>query len=761
MADVSVKMGVSGIGQFRSEISQAQSAVKTFDSALKLADRQFKATGDSQKYMQDKTAALQGKLAAQQSAVRSAEAALKSMAQSGVDPASQAFQRMQQTLLNAQSSVLDTQNDINSLGAESADAAGKTDQLASSLGGLNKKISLDQVISGIDKITGGMEKAAKKAVDLGKAIWDNITDNAGFADDIATQAMMMNMDVETFQRYKKVFDTIGELTVQEWQKARTKVEKAIYNPSTEQTRILDLLGINTYTNKAGADGIVRKAAKSYEDVFWDIGETLKAKVESGEMTQDLADTYANALFGKSWAELNPMFALGKDAFEKALAEQDVASEEAVNKMATLNDKLIELQGDFQSLQVEVLSGLAPALTGAAEALDGLLGKLLDYLKTDEGKKALEDMGKAVEGLFSDLSEIEPQKVVEGFAGVFDQIVTGVQWISNNKDTVISAMTAIVAGWAGLKLTGGILQIVNLINGLSGLTAGGAVGSAAQAGAAVGSSWAGGFARAVKAAAPWLVGLYTLGKNAITPQGNDDLYVDDAGNTHWAETGEVLYDRDGKLAQGPVTWEVPSKKTDTWSGESITEDQIEAAQKFWDFFRESAGKDIDDAAWDSAFSDYEGAFEGAEELFEKIDAAMDKFKDGVDTGDPSLWPEDLPEDFFTVFVTPELEDGAQEKLQGAVAGMDLNAVVRITPMMGRFGGLHYYTHANGIPWIPFDGYPALLHRGERVLTASANQSYTYNSNTYFGNVNLNNGMEVEALSESIARQNRKVQRGFGS
>ena len=72
----------------------------------------------------------------------------------------------------------------------------------------------------------------------------------------------------------------------------------------------------------------------------------------------------------------------------------------------------------------------------------------------------------------------------------------------------------------------------------------------------------------------------------------------------------------------------------------------------------------------------------------------------------------------------------------------------------------YSYANGIPFVN-DTRLALLHRGERVLTASENRHYTYNSNTYFGSVNLNNGLQVEALAESIARNNRRKNSGYGS
>ena len=77
------------------------------------------------------------------------------------------------------------------------------------------------------------------------------------------------------------------------------------------------------------------------------------------------------------------------------------------------------------------------------------------------------------------------------------------------------------------------------------------------------------------------------------------------------------------------------------------------------------------------------------------------------------------------------------------------------MWGGFVGMH----ANGLFSVPWDGYPAILHKGERVMTAEENKRYTYNN--YFGNVNLNHGLEIEALTESIERRNRRQQSGFGA
>ena len=95
--------------------------------------------------------------------------------------------------------------------------------------------------------------------------------------------------------------------------------------------------------------------------------------------------------------------------------------------------------------------------------------------------------------------------------------------------------------------------------------------------------------------------------------------------------------------------------------------------------------------------------------------------------------------------------AMTELPGAVAAAVESANITVVVEMEG-------SHANGLPFVPYDGL-RLLHRGERVLTARENMRYT--TNNYFGNVNLNNGLEIEALTESIDRRNRRQMAGFGA
>ena len=716
MADVSVNVGVTGISQFKSGMSDAQASIKGLDAALKLNEKQLKANGNAEQDMAARTELLNGKLDAQRRLLKNAEDALKQMEANGVRKSSKAYQDMQRNVLEAQSAIMDTQADIENVGKSAADAAGKTDQLATSLGGLNKKVSLEQVIGVVDKITDGMEKAAKKAKDLGKAIWENITDTARWSDDTATQAMILNMGVEEYQQYKGVFDTIGEITVAEWQKAKQKVQKAIHDPTDEQTTIMDLLGVKTHDGYQGKNGWVDATAKDFEEVFWEIGETLKEKVKSGELTQDLADTYANALFGKGFSELNPMFELGEQGFKEALEQQTVASEEAIKKNAELNDKLITLQETFNALKTEVLAGLAPGLTAAADSLNGLLQSVMEYLDTPEGRTALANLEDAVTGLFDDLGKIDPEAVIEGFTGVLGKVIDGINWVVEKKDTVISALEGIVIGWGALKLTGGVLDIIKLIEGISGLASGSAAAEAASAGAAAGASWGGAFATAVQAAAPWLVFLYELLKPSATANDKLDSVTDG-----------------GYIQQGAI---------DFWNmnPENWQKRQQAIAEAYGDMGTIMTTKEALNIVLNPSISD--------EEAIQKLEDELG-FK-----------PVEIPADLVA-------QPDAAENLAGQIGAVEVPVVFVTTtgdpikkdrtPRRNGLGGLG---HANGLPYVPIDGL-YFLHQGEEVRTARDVASRNFTSNLYVENMNMNNGQDAEGLAQRVAAENRRVMSGYGS
>ena len=114
------------------------------------------------------------------------------------------------------------------------------------------------------------------------------------------------------------------------------------------------------------------------------------------------------------------------------------------------------------------------------------------------------------------------------------------------------------------------------------------------------------------------------------------------------------------------------------------------------------------------------------------------------------------------VEPELPDNAEEILQGALNQMTLQVAVQFNPIMPFAGMGSIPGRANGLPFVPFDGYPALLHKGERVVPArEVNNSRNFSSNLYVESMIMNNGTDAEGLADAIAAANRRTMSGFGS
>ena len=768
MADVSVKMGVSGIAQFKQGMKEAEAATKTLDAAMKSNEKQFQRTGDAESHLAAQTTLLNQKMTQQRNIIKNAEAALKQMRDNGVKETSTQFQNMQRRLIEAQSTLMDTEDQLNHLGETATQTAEKTDKLESSLSGLNKKISLDQVITGIGKISSGLENAAKKAAQVADGIFSAVMDSARWSDDTATQAMLLDMSVEKYQQYKGVFDTIGELTVADWAKAKRKVEKAITDPSNDQIDVLRALGFTEKIGgKYGTEEVV-KIADNWEQAFWDASRALKQKVESGQLSLEQADMLGEALFGRNYSALKPLIELGQTGFQEALTKQNIASEEAIKKDAELNDAVIKLQNSYTALKAEVTSGLAPALTTAANALDSLLGSVLEYLQTEDGQKMMEEMANAVSELFSGLEDVSAEDVVSGFKDVFDTVLGVLQWIVDNKDAVVTALEAIFGIWTGLTITEGILTVVKVVDGLKGLLGTGAA-QAGAAGSAAGGAWGSGFAAAVMKAAPWLIGLYTLLDPASSATNDTDLLFDEkthelttAGKEagirmsydeymNWkASMHEPMYSAEG---QADFLWKNQLEYGNAWV--RVTQNQYDAVQKFYDYFRT---RDIEEDITEADWAEFEKAFEGQENLFDLVNEIFDHFTQTQNLKD---LPEDLPEDFFKIAVLPEVPENAAEEISQQIGTVKVGVDFL-------FGQQEHYIpglprgYANGINYVPFDGFPAILHKGERVVPARAMAaSRNYSSNLYVESMYMNSGTDAEGLASAMAAAQRRTMSGYGS
>ena len=730
---VNVKMGVD-LGDFTSGIKEGQTILKGLNAEMKATESEFKKTGDSAQMLEKKSRTLNSQLQIQKGIADQAKKALEEMDRQGIQPNDKDYQKFYVTLMNAQAGMYEAEAALKALGQGAEQAAGKADTLTKSVNGISKKISMEQVMKGVNAISTGLENAAAKAKALGEQIWNAVMDRAKWADDTATMAQMYGIDVEKFQQMQKLVASGLDTSVEAMLKSQDKLKKGIGDGNKTVMEAFDDLNIRvkTYQKVAGESGQSLMSRDSIE-LFWEAGQAI---MKLGDEYKQ--ETYAQALFGRSWKELVPLFSEYKnlDEYNKALSEQNVVSEESINQLVELNDKYSELKGNFDTLQSEVLGGLAPALTGASDALNGLLTSLLEYLKTDDGQKLLNDLGTAVTGLFEDLSKIDPQKVIDGFTGVFNTVVGSFQWMVDNKETLEGLLAGILTVWAATKITGSALEVVNMINGIKGLTA--------ASGAAAGASWGGAFASAVAKAAPWLLFMYELLKpneNTHDKIGNNTL-IDENGNlTTEAEKYGFGKDENGELYQDRR--EIVSKaiqeawdlyRTNQFTAESLTKLQREvnnndlfnkATQLIYETLRKPGGMQLEDL-----------------DLTEIL-KGLEPPKVEVDPEAPKDASQQLSEEIGTVNVP--------------VVYVPVNgeSVLKVRTPSG------IGIHANGLPFVPYDNYPALLHKGEQVIPARAVNNRSYSSNLYVERMIMNNGTDAEGLAERMAAAQRREMNSLGS
>lgn len=737
---ITAKLGVEYAG-FVSGMQKAQQSVKTTESSLKKIEAEFKATGNAEQYMTQKADVLNQKLQSQKKVADNAKNALAEMNKQGIDPASKEYQKLAQQLLNAEAAMYETQAALNGLDASALKAADSANELVTSVNGMSKKISLEQVIGGINSITSGLESGAKKAKELGEALWNDIMDSARWADDTATMAMMYGIDIDTYQRMQKLVQNGMDTTVDAILGAQTKLKKGI---GSESSTVLDYLKelhiVMTGQGKYGEQ--MTLITQDETELFWETGQALMAMSSAYDK-----EAAAQALFGKSWKELIPLFSKYKslEEYNAALAEVNVNTEEDVERLAELNDRVSELQGDFQTLKNEVLAELAPALTGAAEALDGLLERLMEYLQTDEGQQMLERLGTAVSGLFDDLGKIDPEAVVSGFVSVFETVIGSLEWLVEHQEDVINAMKAIVIGWGTLKLTGGALQILKLIDGIKGLTGGKNAGDTATQTAITGG---GGITA-------WLAKTFpTMAKTAgnlaaFDPTGLTALIQsvlsDQTTLGRWLRNGAGLGDA----------------LTASWG--TVKASANEGINNFTKYFTEQ----LPNAFW--------GALGITEQDFVNFFTRRDQNADaatrlptGADwrleyqkgTGGNYYNP-NMP-----IIVEPEVAEGAAEEISE-----DIGVVpVMVEPVLHKdrrqnqgidITDFWDGSHANGLWSVPYDGYLARLHRGERVIPAREVSSRNFSSNLYVESMYMNNGADANGLAAAMAAAQKRAMAGYGS
>lgn len=464
---VNIKMGVTGVAQFKQNINQAKQSVKTLDAQLALNEKQFKATGDAEEYMKQKAELLKAKIEEQKTIAAQAEQALKKMADNGVDKTSKAFQDMQQQMLRAKGEILDAEMQMQGLETAGKDAAKSANEMNQELKQIGTGVSFQNVTEGINKITSGLEAAAKKAVQVGKKLIQSSMDSAHWADDLATRATRYGVGVEDLQAMDNVaayIDTDVDAIIN----AQKRLRKAMGSDNKETMGVFAALGIDP-------------SNKDWESAFWKAGEALR------KMSDDVEkENYAQKIFGRSWDDLNPLFEAGEQEYKRRLSEQTVLTKEQVEALTKEDDAVQKLNQQMELLKEQFWAGLAPAITDVTNSLSGLMEQFNKYLSTDEGKEMLAKLNETFSMLLNDLTNIDPKDIMGGLKGALDSLQQGMEWIRTNKDGIVKAIEGIGIAFGTLKAAELATDLGRIVSGMRNLLRIGGGGGAA-AGAAGGSA----------------------------------------------------------------------------------------------------------------------------------------------------------------------------------------------------------------------------------------------------------------------------------
>lgn len=713
------------ISSFKSGISSAKQEVKTLDQQMKMLNATIKAEGQSEEKLNQQTETLNKKLAAQKVMAKQAEDALRLMSDKGVKPTSKEYQTMAQELLKAQTSMMETKAALKELTQGSVEAAVGAEKLEKGLSGISKKISLDQVISGVGKITDGLESAARKAVQLGETIWTNVMDSAKWGDDIATQAMMAQMGVEEYQKIVNVAAKNGETSTSSMIKSWKKVKMNLTSDSKDVVSAFNELNIKTRQwGDAGQSG-QSLISRDFMDVYWETGEAL-LKVTDAAKQERLAQT----LLGRSWQESLPMFLMGREAYEKALANEDVLTSDQVNNLGTLNDTVTGVNQKFESLKNTLIAEIAPTLTDVAGSIGDILHEINEYLKTDEGQQTLKDMGDDIGKLFEGLGQLSAEDVVAGFKNVFDKVVNGLQWLADNGDKVIGIVEGLGIAWAGLKVTEGAMNILKIINGLKDLSGLGMEDAAAAAGGGTLAKTLSATLTTVTAKVAGVLGDATL-QNALPGVGDWLINQTDVGM--WLRgtrtPGDTWNEFKGNVQKNAETFE------SDWQNNAIYKALLawgENNVRYWDQINKTNQKAAEWTLGDEYTAD---------ELMQMINNGEPvPIKSDIDMETSA---EDIAEQIGTVIIPGVVQ----------VTG-DPTYSKRTPGMQGIIPG-----YANGIAYVP-DTRLAILHRGETVTPAREIASRSYSSNLYVEKMFMGGGTDARGLADEMAAAQRRQASGYG-
>lgn len=459
--EIKTTLAVDGEAAFKRAINDANTSIRNMGTQLTLATAQFKKDGDAMKLMESRSKTLKAEIEQQNEIVKALEKAVTDSTKAYGENSEKTekweaeLNRAKARLVNLQSELTLNNAGLDRNGKAFDDSSEKAADYQATLQTIGKGVSFETITNGINGITSTVSAAITKVIELGKKVTGTMREAAQWADDLITESIINGLSVEDQQRMKYA-SKFADTSVDTIMSARDKlIKKMVGGWKNGDIDMWEFLGIDASTTRDPLD------------LMFELGETFRG-VASADRNDTRADAWAMEVFGKGYRELLPLFNYGQDAFYNKMSEAPIVSDEDVETLGSLNDKLDEFDSRLNQLKKSVLAQLAPAMEGIVDSINDMLESFSEWIQTKEGKEAMSELSDAITELFSGLKNVEFKDVVEkakdGIKGIKDALL----WLAEHKNDVENALKIIAGGFGLLKVSELAINIWKIVDGFQAL-----------------------------------------------------------------------------------------------------------------------------------------------------------------------------------------------------------------------------------------------------------------------------------------------------
>ena len=613
--EVKQKIVLAGEKEYSSAVKEANRNLKTLRSELKAETAELGKNATEQQKAETRTKNLKKQIAEQEKVVQTYKKALEEVREKYGDN-EDAIASWEQKLNNARATLGDMRNDLedvsssmSQLEVDAGAAVTATKSVADALGQIGSMS--DTVAGAIETIFTSMLDTVTEAA---TEVWALISETAAKANGWTDIAGYWNTDAQTIQNWARAVAS-SQNSFDDLQNSVSKLVLGDHEKIQKLTNVSFVGDVDEwdYAMKV-LDSI---SGMEYQQKLETLGELFGEKRASRVM--DIVNDWSTIQ-----EELNAL-----NGNETGYGMDD-------RQLAIMNDLWVEIgkvEQRFQALKERVAAGLGESAMKLIVNVEGALDGFAEFLNADgegEREQALQKIRENVEEFFTKLGEIikegvkilnevgqelqgSDDPVTRMIGDILAQLTEKLQWMIDNQTKVKAAFEAVFGFWLLLKIgaiAGKLSQVIMMmetIQAFKGLgaaaAAGGAKAAAGEAaagagggagvGAAVGNFLTSTGAKVIGGAGAFFA---TLFKNAVTPQGNDDL-------DQWYETQE---DYDAAAAEVlKKNREYVEAHKDIEEDELLDDDTrmelsqniINAAEAYWDEFRRSpfgTGANVDEA-----------------------------------------------------------------------------------------------------------------------------------------------------------------------